>query len=143
MSISALYDRWQKDADDSMHVISDHLGRAVEAMSEAGKNIGEDSFYYHLDTSKHERELAKQSEYLAKRFLTSRKSMMKAITSRCDARWIREYSSAHKTSLELLNAPRKDEHDIETSLETRTTSLHAHAPPQFLATQSGAAQVIT
>lgn len=141
MSISALYDRWQKDADVSMHVIDRHLGRAADALHEAGKNIGEDSFYYHLDASKHERELAKQSEYLSKRFLASHRSMMKAIMSRCDARWIREYSSAHKTSLELLNAPRKDEHDIETSLETRTTSLHAHAPPHHLATQSGAAQV--
>ena len=56
---------------------------------------------------------------------------------------VRLLKKTHKESLALLNAPRKDEHDIETSLETRTSSLHAHAPPQHLATQSGAAQVIT
>lgn len=141
MSISALYDRWQKDADDSMHVVDFHLGRAADALHEAHKNMGEGSFREHIELSRHERELAAQSQQVAKRFLASHDSMMKAITSRCEARWIREYSSAHKTSLELLNAPRKDEHDIETSLETRTSSLHAHAPPRHLATQSGAAQV--
>ncbi len=48
----------------------------------------------------------------------------------------------HKTSLEILNAPRRDSQDIiETSLEVRTTSLHAHAPPQLLTTHKGAAQV--
>ena len=141
MSISALHDRWQKDAEDSMHVIDRHLGRAADALHEAHKSMGESSFSEHIKLARHERELAAQWQQGAKRFLASHKSMMKAITSRCEARWIREYSSAHKTSLELLNAPRKDEHDIETSLEVRTSSLHAHAPPRHLATQSGAAQV--
>jgi hypothetical protein len=57
---------------------------------------------------------------------------------------VREYSTTRKTSPEILNAPRTDSHDIiETSLEVRTTSLHAHAPPRFLTTHRGAAQVIT
>lgn len=97
-----------------------------------------------LELSPNESRLAKRKSHNVRRYFDSSPSMMKAIMSRCEARWIREHSLTHKTSLELLNAPSKDEHDIiETSLEIRTSSLHAHAPPQHLATQNGAAQVIT